>query len=299
LHDLPDSALGYGSRRGLRRLRVALSDYLGRVRAVVADPDRVFIAAGAAHAMGIVWHALWQRGARRIGIEDPAWPAIPAAVKQAGLQPVPIPVDARGLDVDDLRRRRVDAVVLSPAHQYPTGTVLSPDRRAELIAWARRRGALIVEDDYDAEYRYDREPIAALQGLAPDCVAYVGTASKTLAPALRLAWLLVPRDLVDETAAQHGVARAMPGVLTQAAYAALLERGEIDRHLRRTRRQYHARRNVLVDALGEHLPRARLGGASAGLQLIAWLPSHADEDAISADAQRRGGVALNERFPTR
>jgi GntR family transcriptional regulator/MocR family aminotransferase len=292
LRDLPNSALAYGSRRGLRRLRVALSDYLGRVRAVVADPDRVFIAAGAAHAMGIVWHSLWQRGARRIGVEDPAWPAIPAAVRQAGLQPVPIPVDARGLDVEYLRRRRVDAVVLSPAHQYPTGTVLSPDRRAELIAWARRRGALIVEDDYDAEYRYDREPIAALQGLAPDCVAYVGTASKTLAPALRLAWLLVPRDLVDETAAQHGVARAMPGVLTQAAYAALLERGEIDRHLRRTRRQYHPRRNVLVDALTEHLPQARLGGASAGLQLIAWLPSGADESMISADAQRRG-VAIH------
>jgi GntR family transcriptional regulator/MocR family aminotransferase len=190
--------------------------------------------------------------------------------------------------VDDLRRRRVDAVVLSPAHQFPTGTVLSPDRRADLIAWARRRGALIIEDDYDAEYRYDREPIAALQGLAPDCVAYLGTASKTLAPALRLAWLLVPHDLVEDTAAQHAIGRAMPSVLTQAAYATLLERGEIDRHLRRTRRRYHARRNILVGALEENLPEARRGGASAGLQLLAWLPDDYDEDLINDQAFRRG-----------
>ena len=176
---------------------------------------------------------------------------------QAGLEAVPIAVDEHGLDVTELERVDVDAVVLSPAHQYPTGTVLAPVRRAELIAWARRRGALIVEDDYDAEYRYDREPIASLQGLAPDCVAYVGTASKTLAPGVRLGWALVPSHLVGEMAAQQGVARAVPNVLTQAVYATLLERGEIDRHLRRTRRQYHSRRNALIEALAEWLPESR------------------------------------------
>ena len=129
-----------------------------------------------------------------------------------------------------------------------------------------------MEDDYDAEYRYDREPLASLQGLAPDCVAYVGTASKTLAPGLRVGWVLVPSHLVGEMTAQHGVARAMPSVLTQAAYARLLERGEIDRHLRRTRRVYHARRNALIDALARWLPEATVGGAAAGLHLIAWLP---------------------------
>ena len=291
LRELPDAALSYGSRRGLRQLRIALADYLGRVRAVVADPERVFIAAGAAHAMEILWHTLRQRGARRIALEDPVWRALSATVAQAGLEAVPVPVDGHGLDVAHLGSLDVDAVVLSPAHQYPTGAVLAPERRAELIAWARRRGTLIVEDDYDAEYRYDRDPIAALQGLAPECVAYVGTATKTLAPGVRLGWVLVPSHLVGEMADQHGVARAVPSVLIQAAYATLLERGDIDRHLRRTRRHYHARRNVLIDALAEQLPAVSVGGAAAGLHLIVWLPDGADELSI-ADAAADRGVAV-------
>jgi GntR family transcriptional regulator/MocR family aminotransferase len=292
LRDLPDAALSYGSRGGWRGLRIALSDYLGRVRAVVADPDRMLITAGAAHGIGILCRALRARGARRVAVEDPAWPSIPAAVVDAGLELVPITVDGDGLDVDALSGHRVDAVVLSPAHQYPTGTVLSPDRRAELIAWARRSGALIVEDDYDAEYRYDRDPIASLQGLAPDCVAYVGTASKTLAPALRLAWMLVPDDLAQAVKAEHGITRAMPSVVTQAAYATLLEGGTIDKHLRRTRRLYHARRDALVGALSERMPYARVGGASAGLHLMASLSDDADENRIAEAALGRG-VAIH------
>jgi GntR family transcriptional regulator / MocR family aminotransferase len=292
LRELPDVALTYGSRRGLRQLRTALSTYLGRVRAAVADPDRVFITTGATHAMGIVWQTLGQRGARRVAVEDPAWAPIPQMVVQAGLEPVPIRVDRHGLDVDELERANADAVVLSPAHQYPTGTVLAPERRARLIAWARRRGALVVEDDYDSEYRYDREPIASLQGLAPDCVAYVGTASKTLAPALRLGWVVVPSHLVGELAAQHGVARAVPSVILQAAYAVLLERGDVDRHLRRTRRRYQARRNALIGALEERMPQASVGGTAAGLHLIAWLPDGTDESAI-VDAAARRGVAVH------
>ncbi|MGO9905869.1 MAG: PLP-dependent aminotransferase family protein [Solirubrobacteraceae bacterium] len=292
LRELPDPALGYGSRRGLRQLRIGLSSYLGRVRAAVAEPDRVFITAGATHAMGLVWQTLGQRGAKRVAVEDPAWTPIPQTVAQAGLEPVPVRVDRHGLEVDELERANVDAVVLSPAHQYPTGTVLAPERRARLIAWARRRGALVVEDDYDSEYRYDREPIASLQGLAPDCVAYVGTVSKTLAPALRLGWVVVPSHLVGETAAQHGVARAVPSVLVQAAYAVLLERGEIDRHLRRTRRRYHARRNVLIEALAKWLPDASVGGTAAGLHLIAWLPAGTEESAIANAAAGRG-VAIH------
>ncbi len=292
LRELPDTAFAYGSRLGLRQLRVALSDYLGRVRAVVADPDQMAITAGAAHGLEILWHTLRRRGARRVAVEDPAWAAIPATVAQSGMEIVPVAVDEEGLNVAELDGAGAAAVVLSPAHQYPTGVVLSPTRRAELIAWARRRDALIVEDDYDAEYRYDRDPIASLQGLAPDCVAYVGTASKTLAPGLRLGWVLAPSRLVGELIAQHGVTRAMPSVLTQAAYASLLESGEIDRHLRRTRRRYHARRNVLIEALASSMPEARLGGASAGLHLIAWLPEGSDEEAIS-DAAARRGVAVH------
>jgi GntR family transcriptional regulator/MocR family aminotransferase len=292
LRELPDATLSYGSRRGLRRLRLALADYLGRVRAVVAEPERVFICSGATHAMELIWHTLRERGARRVAVEDPAWPAIPQAIVQAGLEVVPVTVDEHGLDVAQLKRIDVDAVVLAPAHQYPMGTVLAPERRSEVIAWARRNGGLIVEDDYDAEYRYDREPIASLQGLAPDCVAYVGTASKTLAPGVRLGWALAPSHLVAEMAAQHGVARAMPSVLMQAAYATLLEHGEIDRHLRRTRRQYHARRNTLSDGLAQRLPEARVAGAAAGLHLIAWLPEGTDESAIS-DAAASRGVAIH------
>ena len=292
LRELPDAAWSYGSRRGLLQVRIALSDYLGRVRGVVADPQRMFISAGAAHAMSIIWHTLRQRGAKRVAVEDPAWPAIPTTIAQAGLEPVPARVDEHGLDISQLEGIDVDAVVLAPAHQYPTGTVLAPARRAEVIAWARRSGSLIVEDDYDAEYRYDREPIASLQGLAPDCVAYVGTASKTLAPGVRLGWVLVPSHLVGEMAAQHGVTRALPSVLTQAGYAKVLERGAIDRHLRRTRRTYHARRNAMIEALGRWLPEASVSGAAAGLHLIVWLPEAGDEAAI-ADAAARRGVAVH------
>ena len=292
LRQLPDAAFTYGSRRGLRQLRIALSDYLGRVRAVVADPERMFISAGAVHGMSILWLTLRQRGAQRIAVEDPTWPAIRETIMQAGLEAVPLPVDGKGLNVAGLEDVDVDAVVLSPAHQYPTGTVLAPERRAELITWARRRGSLIVEDDYDAEYRYDRDPIASLQGLAPDCVAYVGTASKTLAPGLRLGWILVPSHLVGEMAAQHGVTRATPSVVAQSTYATMLERGDIDRHLRRTRRRYNARRNALAGALAAHLPEASIGGASAGLHLIAWLPHGTDEAAI-VDAAAGRGVAVH------
>jgi GntR family transcriptional regulator/MocR family aminotransferase len=292
LRELPDAALSYGSRRGLRRLRVALTEYLGRVRAVVAEPERMFICSGAAPAMGVIWQTLRQRGAARVAVEDPGWRAIADTIEQAGLEAVPIAVDEHGLDVGQLERVGVSAVALSPAHQYPTGAVLAPVRRAQLIAWARRQGALIVEDDYDAEYRYDREPIASLQGLAPDCVAYLGTASKTLAPGVRLGWVLVPSHLVGEMAAQQGIARAVPSVLIQATYATLLERGEIDRHLRRTRRVYHSRRNALMGALAQHLPEASVGGAAAGLHVIAWLPDGTDETTV-ADAAGSRGVAIH------
>ncbi len=292
LRELPDTALAYGSPRGLRRLRAALADYLGRVRAVVADPGRMLISPGATSGLGVLLLALRERGAARIAVEDPAWPAIPRTVTQAGLEVVPIGVDDAGLKTRELADSQADAVVLSPAHQYPTGAILDPQRRADLVAWARTGGKLIVEDDYDAEYRYDREPIAALQGLAPDCVAYVGTASKTLAPGLRLAWLLVPSHLVADVSAQQSITRAMPNALAQATYAAMLERGDIDRHLRRTRRRYHARRNILVGALRKWLPHTRIAGASAGLHLIAWLPDDHNEAAI-ADAAAQRGVAIH------
>jgi GntR family transcriptional regulator/MocR family aminotransferase len=292
LRELPDAWLTYGRPRGYSRLRVALADYLGRARATVAAPQQILICAGLSHGLTIVWRALRERGARRIGVEDPAWRGQPDSVAYAGLEPVPIRVDENGLVVSELERADVDAVVVTPAHQYPTGVVLSPQRRGALIDWARRRRALIVEDDYDAEYRYDREPVAALQGLAPELVVHAGTASKTLAPALRLAWLMVPDHLVDDVTAQHELTLAMPNVIEQGALAVMLERGQLERHLRQMRRRYRPRRDALVDALAAELPEARVGGAAAGLHLVAWLPEGRDELAITSHARERG-VAIH------
>jgi len=292
LRELPDGWLTYGRPRGYTRLRVALSDYLGRARATVATPQQIVICAGLSHGLTLVWRALRERGARRVAVEDPAWQGQPDSVAYAGLEPVPIPVDDSGLVVAELEQADVDAVVVTPAHQYPTGVVLSPERRGALIGWARRHRALIVEDDYDAEYRYDREPVAALQGLAPDLVVHTGTASKTLAPALRIAWLVVPDHFVDDVTAQHALTLAMPNVIEQGALALMLERGELERHLRQMRRRYRPRRDALAEALAEELPEARVGGAAAGLHLVAWLPADADEDAIRSRARERG-VAIH------
>ena len=292
LRELPDAWLTYGRPRGYSRLRVALADYLGRARATVAAPQQLLICAGLSHGLTLVWRALAERGARRIGVEDPAWRGQPDSVTYAGLEAVPIPVDDNGLVVSDLDRAGVDAVIVTPAHQYPTGVVLSPERRGALISWARRHRTMIVEDDYDAEYRYDREPVAALQGLAPDVVIHTGTASKTLAPALRLAWLMLPEHLVDEVTAQHSITLAMPSVIDQAALAVMLERGELGRHLRQMRRRYRPRRDALAAALTAELPQAQVGGAAAGLHLVAWLPDGADEDEIRSRARERG-VAIH------
>jgi GntR family transcriptional regulator/MocR family aminotransferase len=288
LRELPDAGLLYGRPRGYPRLRVGLAEYLGRARATVADPRRMVICTGVSHGLAMVWHALRERGARRVAFEDPAWPGQPDTISHAGLEPLPIPVDQKGLVVAELERSGADAVVVTPAHQHPTGVVMAPERRAALVDWAQRRNALIVEDDYDAEYRYGREPVAALQGLAPEHVVYAGTASKMLAPALRMGWLVLPTHLVDEVTAQQETTWAAAPVIDQATLAILLERGELERHLRQMRRRYRARRDALMNALGEALPEASVGGVAAGLHLVAWLPESADEDAIAVRAGERG-----------
>ena len=292
LRELPDAWLTYGRPRGYSRLRVALADYLGRARATVASPRQIVICAGLSHGLTVVWGALRKRGARRVAVEDPglARPARQRYARRA--RSGADPRGRRRLVVSEVERADVDAVVVTPAHQYPTGVVMSPERRGALIAWARRRRALIVEDDYDAEYRYDREPVAALQGLAPDLVVHTGTASKTLAPALRLAWLMVPDHLIDDVTAQHELTMAMPSVIEQGALAVMLERGELERHLRQMRRRYRSRRDALAEALAGELPEAHVGGASAGLHLVAWLPPDADERAIRSLARERG-VAIH------
>ncbi|HEV2058860.1 MAG TPA: PLP-dependent aminotransferase family protein, partial [Solirubrobacteraceae bacterium] len=212
--------------------------------------------------------------------------------RDAGLAATPLPVDEQGLVVDSLAAHPdVGAVAVAPAHQYPSGAVMSPRRRAALVEWARQRGALVVEDDYDAEYRYDRDPIGSLQGLAPDLVVYAGSASKSLAPGTRLGWLAVPRDLVAPLADLQRRRGGMPGSLHQLALADLVQRGELDRHLRRQRRHYRRRRDALLAELARQLPQLSVHGAAAGLFVVLRLPGELDEAEVLA-AARAAGVAL-------
>jgi GntR family transcriptional regulator/MocR family aminotransferase len=293
LRELPDQRLSYEEHRGCVELRSAVAEHASRVRGVVAEPERVLVCSGVSHGLSVLWRTLRRRGARRVAIEDPSWRWQRLSVESAGLEAVPVRVDAHGLVVSELAAVDVNAVVLTPAHQYPTAVVTSPERRRDLLAWARVRDTLIVEDDYDAEYRFDRDPVSAMQGLAPDHVAYLGTASKTLAPALRLGWLIPPAWLVAEVEHELMTAGVTPPTIEQVALAGFIADGGLERHLRRMRGRYRARRERLVDALARHLPEARVGGASAGLHLVAWLPEGTDEAAAAA-AARREGVGLHE-----
>ncbi|HYI21743.1 MAG TPA: PLP-dependent aminotransferase family protein [Candidatus Limnocylindrales bacterium] len=288
LNETPATRLGYIDGRGMPELRAALSTYLNRARGTGASASEVVIATGFAQALQLLARTLRLRGARRIGIEDPWHPEYRAMVDEAGLQTVPIAVDDRGISVDALEAANVDAVVVTPAHQYPTGAVLPAERRAALIAWADRRDATIIEDDYDSEFRYDREPIGAMQGLCADRVAYVGTASKVLAPGLRLGWIVAPSRIAADVAhlkmaADHGSA-----ALDQLALADFITRGELDRHLRRMRILYRRRRDVLLDAFERHLPQMQPCGASAGLHVLATLPDGIDESALVERAAHAG-----------
>ena len=286
LNEAPSERFSYSDGRGLVELRDALAAYLNRVRGTCASPDLVVITSGFTQGLGIVAGVLRSIGARRVAVEDPSFYGSRDTLRNAGLDLTAVPVDADGLRVDLLERTSADAVLVTPAHQYPTGAVLPPERRAALIEWARRRGALIIEDDYDAEYRYDREPIGAIHGLAPDRVIYAGSASKTLAPGLRLGWLLVPSRLVGPTAEAKLIADHGSPALEQLAFADFLSRGELDRHLRRMRPIYRGRRDALLAGLAQHLPQLRPTGTAAGLHLLAWLPPGLDETSVVARAER-------------
>jgi GntR family transcriptional regulator/MocR family aminotransferase len=287
LATMTDDDLRYGDPRGAAVLRRALADYLGRVRGVVADPEQIVVTSGYTQGLGVVCHALAKRGARRIALDDLSNPEDRLVAARAGLDPVLIGVDAAGTRIDDLAAAGADAVVLTPAHQHPTGVVLSGERRTALLDWLRASTAVAIEDDYDAEYRYDRAAIGALQGRDPERVIYAGSASKTLAPALRLGWLVVPASLLpgvvhEKLLADRGTAR-----IEQHAFADFLTRGELDRHLRRMRARYRARRDALVAALAETLPEATVLGVAAGLHVTVRLPDSDDEAAIRQTALDR------------
>jgi GntR family transcriptional regulator / MocR family aminotransferase len=281
------AALDYPDPCGPEAARIALATYLNRARATAARPEQVIFCSGSAQGIGLVCHALKARGAAAIAVEDPGHADQCTDIRSTGLKTPRIAVDAKGLRVDLLARSAARAVLTTPAHQYPTGAVLAPERRTALLEWADRKHAFVIEDDYDAEYRYDRDPIGAVQGLAPDRVVYVGSASKVLSPALRLGWLVVPADLSADLARAKLHADRGSSALEQLAFAEFLNRGELDRHLRRTRPIYRRRRDALVTALRARFPKSAIHGVAAGLHLMIELANEVDEDAVVAAAAQR------------
>jgi GntR family transcriptional regulator / MocR family aminotransferase len=284
LQHVPTLALGYGNWTGTGELRSQLAGYLGRARGVATDPEHIIVCAGYTHALHLLCNVLRHLGLPTIGFEEPAHQDYPDLACRAALRVSHVPVDSEGLVIDSLADEA--AVVVTPAHQYPLGVTLSPARRAALLAWAHRHGAFVVEDDYDGEFRYDRRPVGALQGLDPDHVIYAGTTSKALAPGLRMAWLAVPSSLLQAFQEVLGCEDANVSIIDQLVLARLIDSGEFDRHVRRCRNRYRRRRDQLEAAVVQHLPRARLSGIAAGLHAVMELPGTRPDADLSSYLDR-------------
>ena len=287
----PIDAVDYPDPRGVPELREALAEYLGRVRGAAADPEQLMVCAGFSQGLSMIARWLRARGVVEVALEDPGWHQHRLIVEQAGLEVVPIPIDGAGLRVDLLAESDAAAVVVTPAHQFPTGAVLSSERRAALVEWAEAGERLIVEDDFDAELRYDRRRAGALQGLAPERIALIGSASKRLVPGMRLGWMLTPSWLGWPLISVKAIEDRGSDAVGQLALCDFVVRGELDRHLRRMRPRYQRRRDALLEALARELPGARPGAGAAGLFELVELPPGTDEAAlISAAAERGVGV---------
>jgi GntR family transcriptional regulator/MocR family aminotransferase len=297
--EVATAELDYGDPRGSAALREVLAGYLRRVRAAAAGPEDLVVCTGFAQGLNLVLQVLSQLGVGRVAFEEPGYgdDETSTSVRSAA-QAVRVPVDDLGVDVAALAASGARAVVVTPAHQAPTGVVLAASRRHALVEWASRHDAYIVEDDYDSEFRYDREPVGVLQGIAPDRVFTLGTVSKALAPSVRLGWVLAPPALSGAVAAEKLLSDRGTSGLDQLALAALLRSGRYDRHLRKMRGVYARRRTTLIGALGRHAPGVRLTGLAAGFHAVAHLPETADEDAVVAEALRRS-VGLYGMAPFR
>ncbi|MCW8384360.1 MocR-like pyridoxine biosynthesis transcription factor PdxR [Streptomyces justiciae] len=284
----PHHALGYGDPRGRAELRSALAGYLARARGVRADPDRILVCSGIAHGLRLLGTVLRARGVHTVAVESYGLDAHWNQLTQAGLRTPPMPYDDRGTDPADLGD--AGAVLLTSAHQFPMGLPLHRDRRTAVVDWARRTGGLILEDDYDGEFRYDRQPVGALQGLDPDRVVYLGTASKALAPGLRLAWMVLPPSLAAETAAAKGKVDTS-SALDQLTLAEFLTSGAYDRHVRASRLRYRRRRDALLAALTAQAPDVHITGIAAGLHAVLRLPPGTEHSVVQSAAWQ--GVALH------
>jgi GntR family transcriptional regulator/MocR family aminotransferase len=288
LNETPYRSLAYLDGRGTIELRTSLADYLNRVRGTAARPENMLICNGFAQGSRLLLQVLAAQGYKRLAVEDPSDNDLREVAAAAGLEAIGVPVLGSGVDVDALERSGADVVLVTAAHQFPTGAVTSAETRAALVAWAARHDGLVIEDDYDAEYRYDREPIGAMQGLAPERVAYAGTASKTLAPGLRLGWMILPAWLVEPMAQAKLMDDRGSPVFDQLAFADFVARGEFDRHLRRMRPRYRLLRDTLVEELAQRIPELEPVGVSAGLHVMTFLPPDLTEEAVRAAALERG-----------
>ncbi len=288
VREAPAAALDYGRPQGDLSLRARLADELGRTRGVICDPSQILVVQGTTQGVDVVLRVLRDRGATHVAVEDPSLWRTRDQVRGLGLSLIGQPVDNEGLIVEGLDAH---IVVVSPAHQFPTGAVLSGSRRRALLDWSRKTQGLVIEDDYDAEFRYDRQPVRALQGLHPDGVIYVGTVSKTLAPALRLGWLVLPESLVAEATSTKQLLDDFSPTLEQLAFARMLDRCDYQRHIRKARAVYRARRDRLTTALSEHFPELTVSGVSAGLHVLLNLPAGVDDRELERTA-RDAGIAL-------
>jgi GntR family transcriptional regulator/MocR family aminotransferase len=277
----PNAAFDYGGPRGRVELRTALAEYLARARGVVAEPDRIVVCAGVAHALALLGAVLHARRVRAVAVEGHGLPGHRRLLARAGLRTPPLPLDGRGARTDGLAG--VGAVLLTPAHQFPTGVALHPDRRAAAVDWARASGGVVLEDDYDGEFRYDRQPVGALQGLDPEHVVHLGTTSKALVPGLRLGWMVVPEPLLAELDRQ-ALAGPACSVVEQLTLAEFVGSGAYDRHVRAMRLVYRRRRDQLVAALAERAPAVRVTGLAAGLHALLELPPATEQDVVRAAA---------------
>ncbi|HEX6360510.1 PLP-dependent aminotransferase family protein [Actinophytocola sp.] len=281
----PNDTFGFGDPRGSLVLRTTLAAYLGRSRGVLADPARMVVVSGFSHALAVLGRAFGDLGMHELAFEDPSIDVFRRFAQDSGQRVVGVPVDREGLVVDRLES---PAVVVTAAHQAPLGVTMAPARRTALA----KHGAIVVEDDYDGEFRYDRHQVGALQALSPERVIYAGTASKSLSPSLRLAWLVLPRFLVDPVVSALAGSGARPAMLDQLVLADLISSGAYDRQVRRCRLEYRSRRDRLVSALPEHLVPH---GISAGLHLFVPLPPEAE--AALPVAAARHSLAIQTGTP--
>jgi GntR family transcriptional regulator/MocR family aminotransferase len=287
-----DHVLDYPDPRGLAQLREALAGYLARARGVDVEPDRIVVCAGFTHGLGLLAQALRGRGASAIAVESHGLPEHRAVIAGGGLNLGLLPVDSDGAVPDRAVLGGAGAALLTPAHQFPLGVTLAPARRRVLTEWAADTGAVLIEDDYDGEFRYDRHPVGAMQALAPDHVVYGGTASKALAPGLRLGWLAVPARLLDEVVTAARLAGGGPDTVSQLTLAEFIASGGYDRQVRHARLAYRRRRDELVSSLGHGADGVRVAGIAAGLHaLVLVRPGQSEAEAITAALRHDLAVA--------